>query len=107
MSIVRTEAWEVGDLLGGTRPRTPLPLRPLEELDETVPCENVDKLVAARACSSGTSPTTPTTRVRFASLATQQRAQHPEHLMLQGSLRLVLAACLARLESRYAEVPGQ
>lgn len=53
------------------------------------------------------SPTTPTTCVRFASLAMQQRAKHPEHLILQGSLRLVLAACLARLESRYAEVPGQ
>lgn len=35
-------------VVGGTP--TPLPLRPLDELDETVPCEeNVDKLVAAQA----------------------------------------------------------
>ena len=35
-------------VVGGTP--APLPLRPLDELDETVPCEeNIDKLVAARA----------------------------------------------------------
>lgn len=38
--------WEVG----GWRYPAPLPLRPLDELDETVPCEgNIDKLIAARA----------------------------------------------------------
>lgn len=42
MSIARTEAWEVVGMWEAPSPvPAPLPLRPLDQLDETVPCERI------------------------------------------------------------------
>lgn len=44
MSIARTEAWEVAGMWEARAspvPLCPQPLRPLDQLDETVPCERI------------------------------------------------------------------